>query len=105
MAEKTQANPDKLKVLNAVMEKIEKDFGKGSIMRMNSTEVNDSPVIPTGSITLDMALGVGGGILLKGYHIPEITLTNLHPSNTPIWPIMFVSVACGAISGFHASRH
>ena len=60
MAEKTQANPDKLKVLNAVMEKIEKDFGKGSIMRMNSTEVNDIPVIPTGSITLDMALGVGG---------------------------------------------
>ena len=42
------------------MQKIEKDFGKGSIMRMNSTEVNDVPVIPTGSITLDMALGVGG---------------------------------------------
>ena len=60
MAEKVQVNPDKLKVLNAVMEKIEKDFGKGSIMRMNSTEVNDIPVIPTGSITLDMALGVGG---------------------------------------------
>lgn len=60
MAEKTQVNADKLKVLNAVMEKIEKDFGKGSIMRMNSTEVNDVPVIPTGSLTLDMALGVGG---------------------------------------------
>ncbi len=60
MAEKVQANADKLKVLNAVMEKIEKDFGKGSIMRMNSTEVNDIPVIPTGSITLDIALGVGG---------------------------------------------
>ena len=60
MAEKPQANPDKLKVLNAVMEKIEKDFGKGSIMRMNSQEVNDIPVIPTGSLTLDMALGVGG---------------------------------------------
>ena len=60
MAEKTQVNADKLKVLNAVMEKIEKDFGKGSIMRMNSTEIADIPVIPTGSITLDMALGVGG---------------------------------------------
>ena len=60
MAEKTQVNADKLKVLTAVMEKIEKDFGKGSIMRMNSTEVTDIPVIPTGSITLDMALGVGG---------------------------------------------
>ena len=60
MAEKTQVNPDKLKVLNAVMAKIEKDFGKGSIMRMNSNEMNDVPVIPTGSVTLDMALGVGG---------------------------------------------
>ena len=43
-----------------VMDKIEKDFGKGSIMRMNSSEIVDVPVIPTGSITLDMALGVGG---------------------------------------------
>ena len=60
MAEKVQVNADKLKVLDAVMQKIEKDFGKGSIMRMNSTEVNDVPVIPTGAITRDMALGVGG---------------------------------------------
>ena len=61
MAENTQqANPEKLKVLKAVMDKIEKDFGKGSIMRMSSETVNDIPVIPTGSITLDMALGVGG---------------------------------------------
>ena len=49
MAEKYLVNADKLKVLDAVMQKIEKDFGKGSIMRMNSTEVNDIPVIPTGS--------------------------------------------------------
>jgi len=51
-----------------------------------------------------MALGVGGAILFKGYHIPEITLSNLHPSETPIWPTMFISVACGAISGFHATQ-
>lgn len=51
-----------------------------------------------------MALGVGGAILLKGYTIPEISLQNLHPANTPIWPVMFVSVACGAISGFHATQ-
>lgn len=60
MAEKIQANTDKLKVLNAVMEKIEKDFGKGSIMRMNSADIADVQVIPSGSITLDIALGVGG---------------------------------------------
>ena len=53
-------NADKLKVLNAVMEKIEKDFGRGSIMRMSSEQVTDIPVIPSGSITLDVALGVGG---------------------------------------------
>ncbi len=60
MAEKVQVNADKLKVLSAVMDKIEKDFGKGSIMRMSSESVTDVPVIPSGSITLDMALGVGG---------------------------------------------
>jgi len=51
-----------------------------------------------------MALGVAGGIIVKGYTIPEISLSNLHPANTPIWPMMFVSVACGAISGFHATQ-
>ncbi len=60
MAEKKQVNPDKLKVLSAVLEKIEKDFGKGSIMRMNSDKVEDVAVIPSGSINLDIALGVGG---------------------------------------------
>ena len=68
MAEKTQpevqakpqVNPEKLKVLSAVMDKIEKDFGKGSIMKMSSQAVGDNAVIPSGSVTLDAALGVGG---------------------------------------------
>ena len=60
MAEKVQVSADKLKVLSAVMDKIEKDFGKGSIMRMSADSVADVQVIPSGSITLDMALGVGG---------------------------------------------
>ena len=55
-----EVNPEKLKVLKAVMDKIEKDFGKGSIMRMSSEQVTDVPVIPSGSITLDVALGGGG---------------------------------------------
>ena len=55
-----EVNSEKLKVLKAVMDKIEKDFGKGSIMRMSSEQVTDIPVIPSGSITLDVALGVGG---------------------------------------------
>lgn len=60
MAEKIAVNPDKQKVLSAVLDKIEKDFGKGSIMRMNSDSIEPVAVIPTGSITLDHALGVGG---------------------------------------------
>ena len=59
-SKKPEVNPEKLKVLNAVMDKIEKDFGKGSIMRMGSKAVTDIPVIPSGSINLDLALGVGG---------------------------------------------
>lgn len=51
-----------------------------------------------------MALGVGGAIVFGDYYIPEITLANLHPDGTPIWPTMFISVACGAISGFHATQ-
>ncbi len=54
------ANPEKLKVLNAVLDKIEKDFGKGSIMRMGNKEVQNIPVIPSGSVGIDLALGVGG---------------------------------------------
>lgn len=52
-----------------------------------------------------MALGIFGGIAFsKDITIPEITLKNLHPDNLPVWPFMFVTVACGAVSGFHATQ-
>lgn len=51
-----------------------------------------------------MAAGIMLGILMGGYHIPEITFENLHPEGLPVWPYMFVTVACGAISGFHATQ-
>jgi recombination protein RecA len=58
---KLQAMKDgKLKALQSAMSKIEKDFGKGSIMRMGDERIQDVDVIPTGSIGLDVALGVGG---------------------------------------------
>ena len=47
MAEKVQVNPEKLKVLSAVMDKIEKDFGKGAIMKMSDKAVDKVPVIPS----------------------------------------------------------
>jgi len=53
-------NADKLKALRAAMEKIEKSYGKGSIMKLGDEKVEDIEVIHTGSIALDAALGVGG---------------------------------------------
>ncbi|MDF2889948.1 MAG: carbon starvation protein [Clostridia bacterium] len=57
-----------------------------------------------GMCLIIMAVGVSGGIIFGGYHIPEITLANLHPKALPIWPLMFVTIACGAISGFHSTQ-
>lgn len=54
------ANSEKLKALNAAMAKIEKDFGKGTIMRLGDEHIEKVEVIPSGSILLDAALGVGG---------------------------------------------
>ena len=51
---------EKLKALQAAMAKIEKDHGKGSIMRLGEEQIDNIKVIPTGSIALDNALGVGG---------------------------------------------
>ena len=57
-----------------------------------------------GAVLIIMALGILGGIVAGGYTVPEITLQDLHPAGLPIWPFMFVTVACGAISGFHATQ-
>lgn len=57
-----------------------------------------------GLILIIMAVGIGGGLLAQGYQIPEFTLANLHPKGLPIWPLMFISIACGSISGFHATQ-
>ena len=56
----SEVNEGKLKALQAAMSKIEKDFGKGSIMRMGDEQIENVEVIPTGSVALDTALGVGG---------------------------------------------
>ena len=50
----------KLKALQEAMSKIEKDFGKGSIMKLGEEKIDNVEVIPSGSISLDVALGVGG---------------------------------------------
>lgn len=54
------AQSEKMKALQAAMSKIEKEYGKGSIMRMGDEQIENVDVIPTGSLNLDLALGVGG---------------------------------------------
>ena len=54
------SNTEKLKALKLTMEKIDKDFGKGSVMMMNEKTQTEQGVISTGSIGLDVALGIGG---------------------------------------------
>ncbi len=58
--EKTQMNKEKLKALQLTMDKIEKSYGKGSIMRMGDKPIENIPAISSGSIALDIAMGVGG---------------------------------------------
>ncbi len=55
-----EIDKDKLAALDTVMSQVEKQFGKGSIFKLGSNSAMDVEVIPTGSLALDMALGVGG---------------------------------------------
>jgi recombination protein RecA len=79
--EKSLVNKEKLKALQLTMDKIEKSYGKGSIMRMGDQAVDDVPSISSGSIALDVALGVGG--YPKG-RVIEIYDPNLQ--GKPRWP-------------------
>ncbi|MBP5710900.1 MAG: recombinase RecA [Bacteroidales bacterium] len=60
MEDKEKTNQEKLKVLSSTLEKLEKTFGKGAIMKLGDTAIEGIDVISTGSIGLDAALGVGG---------------------------------------------
>ena len=58
--EKTKVSEEKMKALQLTMDKMEKTFGKGSVMKLGDSAVEDVDVISSGSVTLDLALGVGG---------------------------------------------
>lgn len=58
--EESNVNKEKMKALQLTLDKIEKGYGKGTIMKMGDTAIVDVPVIGSGSIGLDLALGVGG---------------------------------------------
>lgn len=57
-----------------------------------------------GGMLILMAVGIVIGLFVGGYHIPEMQLENLNPKDTPMFPFMFVTVACGAVSGFHGTQ-
>lgn len=57
-----------------------------------------------GVALLVMAIGVGSGIVIQGYDIPELSFRNFHPNGVSIFPYLCISIACGAISGFHATQ-
>ncbi|RLD68783.1 MAG: recombinase RecA [Bacteroidetes bacterium] len=58
--EQKDINKEKLKALQVTLDKIDKNFGKGAIMKMGDEEVEDIPTIKSGSLAIDIALGVGG---------------------------------------------
>lgn len=60
MAEVKEVNKEKLKALQLTLDKIEKSYGKGTVMKLGDAAIQDLDVIPSGSLTMDLALGVKG---------------------------------------------
>ena len=49
-----------------------------------------------GGVLIVMAVGIMAGLMIGGYYIPELRIANLHPDGKPVFPYMFITVACGA---------
>ncbi|MEB9506665.1 carbon starvation CstA family protein [Bacillus anthracis] len=57
-----------------------------------------------GALLLISAIGIGGMMIIKGSPIPELTFENMHPDHAPIFPLLMLTITCGALSGFHATQ-
>ncbi|MFC4411700.1 carbon starvation protein A [Chungangia koreensis] len=57
-----------------------------------------------GALLVLSAVGVGIGLIVTGAPIPELSFSNMHPSALPIFPMLFFTITCGALSGFHATQ-
>ncbi|MFB9974275.1 carbon starvation protein A [Allobacillus sp. SKP2-8] len=57
-----------------------------------------------GAVLLIGTISVGVALLFSDYSIPEISVANMHPNDLPIFPILFLTITCGALSGFHATQ-
>lgn len=95
-------NKDKIKALDAAIAKIEKDYGKGSVMKLGDKTALDVDTIPTGSISLDKALGVGG--IPRG-RIIEIYGPEASGKTTLALHIVAEVQRTGGIAGFIDAEH
>jgi len=57
-----------------------------------------------GAVLLIMAASVLISLLFSDIKVPELTFSNLHPGELPIWPLLMITISCGAISGFHSTQ-
>lgn len=58
-----------------------------------------------GAVLVFMALGTIAMLMFEGYELfPQKTFDNINPQGLPMWPLMFITIACGAVSGFHATQ-
>ncbi|KIL49861.1 carbon starvation CstA family protein [Jeotgalibacillus soli] len=57
-----------------------------------------------GAIIIFMAVAIAGALVFSGQSIPNLTFSNLHPGELPLWPLLMVTISCGAISGFHSTQ-
>ncbi len=57
-----------------------------------------------GAILIIMAAAVFGGLLFSGAQVPNLTFETAHPESLPVWPLLMVTISCGAISGFHSTQ-
>ncbi|WP_342536403.1 carbon starvation protein A [Sporosarcina sp. FSL K6-3508] len=57
-----------------------------------------------GAVLLLGTIGVGGALLFSDHKIPELTFQNMHPGGLAIFPMLFLTITCGALSGFHATQ-
>lgn len=57
-----------------------------------------------GALLLISAIGIAGMLVITGAPIPELSFQNFHPDKAPIFPLLFLTISCGALSGFHATQ-
>lgn len=57
-----------------------------------------------GAVLIIMAVSIFVALLTSDIKIPELTFANMHPGELPIWPLLMITISCGAISGFHSTQ-